>query len=230
MRKTWWGRTALAGAVVVGSMTMAAPAAAQITIDFRTTDGGFSTQSISGSNLWSWASGTGWSVNGVSTPARQRLLSPVLVAAGGTFSVDAQHAFNFEQSSLTPTCFDGGAVFASINGGSFVQLAPTGGRAYTNAISTNFSNPLGGLQAFCGNSNGIVSSIFSADLAAGTTIQLALDGGWDSSFANGNPNWLLQSVTVNLGATSVVPEPSTYALLAVGLGGVATIARRRRRA
>lgn len=230
MRQTWWGRTALAGAAVVGSMSVAAPAAAQITIDFRTTDGGFTATSILGRNPWTWTSGTGWAVNGVSTPARQRLLSPVLVASGGTFSVDARHAFNFEQSSLTPTCFDGGAVFASINGGSFVQLAPTGGRPYTAQISTSFSNPLGGLPAFCGSSGGIVSSIFAADLAAGTTIQLALDGGWDSSFSNPNPNWLLQSVTVNLGATSVVPEPSTYALLAVGLGGVATIARRRRRA
>jgi hypothetical protein len=219
----------LAVTAVATAAAAAAPAAAQ-TIDFRTTNGGFTSQSITGANPWSYVAGTGWQVNGAASVARQRLLSPVLTAAGGAFAVDALHAFNFEQNILTTGCFDGGAVFASINGGSFVQLAPTAGRPYTGPVSATFSNPLAGLQAFCGNSNGLVSSVFSGAAPAGTTIQLAIDGGWDNSFANSNPNWAFQQVTISgFGAPQqVIPEPSTYALLGAGLATLGAAARRRR--
>ena len=219
------------GSLALTAVTAAAAPAAAQTIDFRLTNGGFTSQSITGANAWSYLAGTGWQVNGSTTVSRQRLLSPVLTASGGAFAVDALHAFNFEQNTLNGACFDGGAVFASINGGSFVQLAPTAGRAYTGPVSVNFSSPLAGLQAFCGSSNGLVSSIFSGTAAAGTTIQLAIDGGWDVSFANANPNWAFQQVTISgFGGQQVIPEPSTYALLGTGLATLGVAARRRRRA
>ena len=40
------------------------------TIDFLTTNGGFTTSNIVGNNPWTWTAGQGWRVNGVTTPAR----------------------------------------------------------------------------------------------------------------------------------------------------------------
>lgn len=203
------------------------------TIDFLATNGGFTTSNLVGSNAWTWTAGQGWRVNGVATPARSRLLSPILTVTGDAgFSISATHRYNFESllGINPPTCFDGGVVLASINGGAFTALTPTSGKGYDGRISTNWSNPLGGQQAFCGDqSGGNVTSVWSASLGAGTTIQLALDGAWDSSFADANPNWNLRSVTLTgFGApTNVVPEPGTYALMATGLAGLAAIRRRR---
>jgi hypothetical protein len=221
-------QAALAGAVVASAVA-AAPAQAQTTnIDFRTTNGGFTSQSIVGSqNPWTYVPGTGWTAPGTNAVSQQRLLSPVLTATGGLFSVTATHFFDFEASSPT-ACFDGGNVKASINGGAFQVLAPTAGRGYTGPISANFGNPMAGQQAFCGQSGGFVTSTFSAMLTAGTTVRLALDGGWDDSFQNPSPNWIIQQVSITLGTPQqVVPEPSTYVLMATGLGALGMMARRR---
>ncbi|MCU0627563.1 MAG: PEP-CTERM sorting domain-containing protein [Gemmatimonadaceae bacterium] len=165
-----------------------------------------------------------------SSPPTARLLSPVLTASGGAFSISATHRYNFEQSLFGSPCFDGGVVFASINGGAFAALAPSSGKGYDGPISTNFDNPLGGQQAFCGEQLSNVISTWSGTLAAGTTIQLALDGAWDNSFAEASPNWNIRSLTISGfgGNQNVIPEPSTYALMATGLAGLAGFARRRR--
>lgn len=195
------------------------------TIDFLSTNGGFTAQSIQGSNPWSWTAGTGWAVNASSTAARQRLLSPLLTAAGGAFSISATHRYNFEGGANT--CFDGGVVLASINGGAFTAIAPTSGKGYDSPISTLFGNPLGGTNAFCRTQAADVTSIWAGTLAAGTTIQIALDGAWDNSLTNANPNWNLRSVELAGFDANVIPEPSTYVLMATGLAGLAAIRRRR---
>ena len=203
----------------------AATAVEAQTIDFTATNGGFTAQSITGSNPWTWSAGTGWVVNSSATVARQRLLSPVLVATGGAFSISATHRYNFE-SALPTGCFDGGVVFASINGGAFNALAPTSGKGYDGPIVSGFSNPLAGQNAFCGNQSAAnVISTWAGSLAAGTTIQIALDGAWDSSVTTTNPNWNLRAVT--LSGLNVIPEPSTYALMATGLAGLAALRRRK---
>ncbi len=48
------------------------------------------------------------------------------------------------------------------------------------------------------------------------------------SFRTSAENW--HGITVGVGNTNVVPEPSTYALMAVGMAGIAAFARRRRQA
>jgi hypothetical protein len=221
--------TRLITSAAVASLVAVSPAAAQLTIDFTASDGGFTSQSLIGSNAWSWSSGTGWAVNTVNSVSRQRLLSPVLTAQQASWGVVASHAFDFEERTAGG-CFDGGALFVSINGGAFTHVnSGISGVGYRGPISTGFSNPLGGLDAFCDASGGLVSTTLSGSANIGDTFQFAFDGAWDSSVSTPNPNWLLAGLELRgFGGASSVPEPGSLALLGLGLVGLAGAARRRR--
>jgi hypothetical protein len=217
-------------AIATGA-TLASSAQAQV-IDFLTSNGGFTSQTLDGQpdNAWTWTSGTGWTVNGVPTVARQRLLSPLLRFAGGAFSITAVHRFNFDQNALSPEiCFDGGSMLGSVNGGAFSVLPTTSGTSYTGIVSRAIANPLGGLAVFCGAQTTNVTSTWSGSAVAGSTLRVALDGGWDASFAQPNPNWSIRELRLTgFAPATVVPEPSTYALLATGLAALVAVSRRRK--
>ncbi|MDF1501381.1 PEP-CTERM sorting domain-containing protein [Roseisolibacter sp. H3M3-2] len=229
--RSWQVRLALAAALTTGG----APAALAQTssIDLRATDGGFTTQTlVGGGTPWTWVAGDGWVTLGTFAVARKRLLSPVFVATADASAMTAEHRFIFEGDETQDRCADAGVVFASVDGGAFTPLLP-GGAPYSGVISTAGQNPLagGGQRGFCGFSPfGLVTSVFSAAVGAGSTVQFAFDGGWGDGNAFVNPNWVIERVTLrNLTpAEQIVPEPSTYALVATGLAMVAGAARRRR--
>jgi hypothetical protein len=228
--------------VTLLTVASTAVAAHSQVIDLRATNGGFTASTIGTppgtepNNPWSWTSGEGWRVNGRTNIARQRLQSGTLTASGGAFSISAVHRFNFESflGGNPPTCFDGGQVLASINGGAFSVLAPTSGVGYTASLATGFGNPLNG-NAFCGASAGydarppqFITSTWAGTLNAGTQLAIALDGGWDMMLSEANPNWQLVGVTLSgFGPVTVIPEPSTVLLLGLGLMLLAVVPRRR---
>ena len=229
---TWQVRAAIVVALVAGS---AAAAHAQTSsIDLRTTNGGFTAQNlVGGGTPWTWVDGDGWLTLGVTSVARRRLLTPVFLATADAVAMTADHRFIFEGDETQDRCADAGVVFASVNGGAFAQILAPGGASYSGVIATSGGNPLagGGARGFCGFSPfGLVTSVFSAAVTAGSTVQFAFDGGWGDNNAFVNPNWVIEQVTLrNLTPVGqVVPEPSTYALVATGLAVVAGISRRRR--
>ena len=93
-------------------------------------------------------------------------------------------------------CFDGGIVEISTDGGSvWTQLnAELVTDPYDGPIDTNYSNPLGGLEAWCGDPQDWGQSIVDLDAYAGQTIMLRLRLGTDS--AAGREGWYIDDVVV----------------------------------
>jgi hypothetical protein len=95
-----------------------------------------------------------------------------------------RHNFNLESG------FDGGVLEASVNGAAFVDVtnAAVGGvfssGGYTGAISSTFSNPIGGRSAWTGNSGAYITTTvqFGAELQ-GKSIRFRWRMGSDTSFA-----------------------------------------------
>ena len=93
-------------------------------------------------------------------------------------------------------CFDGGILEISSNGGATWTQVPNadllvGG--YSGTVSPSYSNPLGGLQAWCGGVS-YMNTIATLDAYAGQTVQFRMRLGTDSSVSA--PGWDVDDVTV----------------------------------
>ena len=136
------------------------------------------------------------------------------------------HRYNFEGG-----CFDGGAASYRVNGGAWTPL-DFFFNGYDNEISNGFANPLAGRDAWCGTS-GFKWSAAGGFVNPGDKYQIRFEASWDNSFENSAPNWEISRVKAfgfqEAPDPTVVPEPSTVALLATGLVGMGVAAARRRK-
>ncbi len=94
-------------------------------------------------------------------------------------------------------CYDGGILEISSDGGStwsqlqndVFQTTP-----YDGIVSSNFHNPLAGLNAWCGASQGWVASVVDLEAYAGQTVQFRYRLGTDTSA--GREGWYLDALRV----------------------------------
>jgi|GEM_PF-226243 len=88
--------------------------------------------------------------------------------------------------------FDGGNIKISTDGGSTWELLTPNEGYDDDALSTSFSNPLGGEPAFTGESGGWVLKTFDLSAYADATAIFKFDFGSDSSVDN--PGWTIDDV------------------------------------
>ncbi|MGC8840948.1 MAG: M4 family metallopeptidase [Candidatus Sumerlaeaceae bacterium] len=103
------------------------------------------------------------------------------------------HAYDFD-----PPYYDGGVVeYSTDNGitwndaGSLIEE-----NGYTNTISTSFENPLGGRRAFCGRSNGYISTRLNLTPLKGQSVRFRFRMGTDTSV--GELGWFIDDIRIYL--------------------------------
>ena len=126
----------------------------------------------------------------------------------------------FRQNYLfegTTTFFDGGVLEISIGGGAFQDIIAAGGSfvtgGYTGTISSSFSNPLAGRQAWGASSNGFITTTVNLPpAAAGQNIVLRWRMGSDTS--GSGSGWRVDSIVLYAPGTAcpaVSPTPTSTA-------------------
>jgi hypothetical protein len=124
----------------------------------------------------------------------KRLDSPSIAiqAAGARLS--------FRQNRNLESGFDGGVLEISVNGGAFQDIVAAGGSfvsgGYNGTISSSFSNPLAGRQAWTGTTSGafVTTIVTLPAAAAGQNIQLRWRMGSDTSV--GVQGWRIDTVSI----------------------------------
>jgi hypothetical protein len=147
---------------------------------------GWVSTSITGTNSWATSATSSQSgINNVFIPGLGAvgdtvLISPLYTAPSGTSELRFQNSFNLE------TGFDGGVIEISIDGDGFRDIVTAGGNftdgGYTSTLSAGFSNPIGGRQAWSGNSGGYrQTTVVLPSSAQGKPVQFRWRLGTDSS-------------------------------------------------
>jgi hypothetical protein len=165
--------------------------------------GGWTTPAGVGANTWAIATANPHSgaqhMRGLdpASVADQRLVSPAVALPTGENPVVLKfwHTPNLENSGAT-ACYDGGILEVSTDGGSTWTQVPNANLLvgpYTGAVATAFSNPLAGLQAWCGAS-AYFQTIADVSAYAGQTVQFRFRIGSDTSVSD--TGWDVDDVTV----------------------------------
>ncbi|HEX4965925.1 MAG TPA: hypothetical protein VF173_34265 [Thermoanaerobaculia bacterium] len=132
------------------------------------------------------------------------LVSPAFVAQPSS-TLSFWHTFAFESTS---SCFDGGTLEVSTNGGASWSVVPdaafTAG-LFNGTVSTSFSNPIGGKRAWCGGTLGAMTQVnvnLSSFAGSGTLLRWH-EGDDSSTVATG---WFVDSVTLTNVGTCTAPS------------------------
>ena len=125
------------------------------------------------------------------------MISPLVTLPTGQNPVVLKfwHLPNLENSGTT-ACYDGGILEVSTDAGATWTQVPAANLLagpYTGAVSGSFSNPLAGLQAWCGATS-YTNTIADVSAYAGLTVQFRMRLGSDTSVSDAG--WDVDDVTV----------------------------------
>jgi uncharacterized repeat protein (TIGR01451 family) len=138
-----------------------------------------------------------------SSPGLSELVSPAIPITTSTAQLNFRNRYTFESSSGNPSLgFDGGVLEIQIGGGAFMDILSAGGSfvtgGYTRILSSSFSNPLGGRQAWSGKapsgSGFITTTVNLPSAAAGQAIHLKWRCGTDNG--GSSTGWNIDTLSV----------------------------------
>ncbi len=125
----------------------------------------------------------------------QRLISPPIELTAG-FDSYALTFWNYQimESRDAGGCWDGGIIEISTNGGGSWAQVSSSTHPYDGLIQTGFSNPLGGLQGWCGEPRPWHRPVVELDAYEGETVNFRFRLGTDNTVAR--EGWYVDDVTV----------------------------------
>jgi hypothetical protein len=172
--------------------------------DFESGAAGWTHGSFEGPDTWTLSAGVGGPHSGslafhaddYGQVSDQYLVSPVIAlpAAGEPITLQFWNYQELEDSGTG--CFDAGILEISTDGSTWTQLedAVLLTDPYDGVISDGFSNPLGGLNGWCGDPQNWLKSVVELNDYAGESVQFRFRLGTDSSVDH--PGWDIDDVRV----------------------------------
>lgn len=138
--------------------------------------------------------------DGVVTPSSNSLMSPSISLPAGSHTPELsfRNAWNFESS------YDGAILELSTDGGSIwndVTSVAVGGSFLSGGYSGTLDagNPLGARPAWTGNSSYTTTVLRLPASMNGQNIRLRFRAGWDTGIAAANPNWRIDTLSLQTG-------------------------------
>jgi len=133
--------------------------------------------------------------NDPSTVSNQYLQTPAIALPTGQAPLTLQFWNHQTMEPRSGGCYDGGLLDVSVDGGPWTQI--TAGLAtdpYDGPISTGFSNPRAGNDAWCGDPQNWLNSIVDLDAYAGHSVRFRFVLASDSSV--GREGWYIDDVII----------------------------------
>jgi hypothetical protein len=126
------------------------------------------------------------------------LVSPPITLPAGLSQLIFRNNYDLEIGPGT-TGYDGGVLEIKVGTNAFTDILAAGGSfvsgGYTNTISSSYGNPLGGRQAWSGNSGGFITTLVNLPASAeNQVVQFRWQCGTDNG--NGNSGWRIDSIGV----------------------------------
>jgi len=126
------------------------------------------------------------------------LVSPPIALPAGPSHLTFRNNYDLEAGAAS-TAYDGGVLEIKIGTNAFADIVTAGGSfangGYTHTISGSFSNPLGGRQAWSGNSAGFITTLVNLPVTTeNQVIQLRWRCGTDNG--NGTSGWRVDSIGI----------------------------------
>lgn len=158
---------------------------------------------------------------GSSSVGSNALVSPnITLPLGSAGQLSFRNNYNLEAKTLDQTtAYDGGVLEIKIGSGAFTDIVTAGGTfvtgGYNRTIATTASNPLGGRQAWSGNSHGFTNTVVNLpSSAAGQIIQLRWRFGADTSVTS--VGWYIDSISISnlMCCSDVVNHPAVLNTIA----------------
>lgn len=126
----------------------------------------------------------------------QRLVSPAIALPAGTGITLQYWSFKDIENNGTTGCYDGAILETSTDNVNFTQVTSFAADPYRGPVSTSFSNPIGGLNAWCEAtaSAAWVKTVTSLDALAGQTVYFRFRLATDVSV--GREGWYVDDVAI----------------------------------
>jgi hypothetical protein len=132
-----------------------------------------------------------------STTGVNELVTPAILLPAGASQLSFRNDYDLESGSTT--AYDGGVLEIKIASGAWTDIVPAGGTfvsgGYNFTISSIYSNPLAGRQAWSGSSGGFLTTLINLPpAAAGQTVQFKWRCGTDSSVSGSG--WRIDTIAL----------------------------------
>jgi hypothetical protein len=127
------------------------------------------------------------------------LVSPVIPILSSSAKLTFRNNYSLEASSTPTVGYDGGVLEIKVGAGAFQDILAAGGsfaaNGYTRTISSGFSNPFAGRQAWSGRSGGFITTAVNLPAAAaGQNVQLRWRCATDNSVSS--TGWYIDTISI----------------------------------